>query len=219
MRTKPDLHEPHSAKADKLPSFRVTQEGWLVRVPRHTGLASGSRFPDRGSLLHFQAGCGDPYSTLKIRGVSAHLSVQRTARPIQYESFRRQTFHAYDAADHYAGFETAVLPRSCDMTVDMLEALAAIVAAHLDWLEAETGRRAPTRRVPGAPIGPRGIKCHADGLAPGASWNPARHWDAPWKAEGDPISRWVSAAQAQSLDRSPWTSRRFLRVVDGLRSP
>src|SRR6266511_3291405 len=94
----------------------------------------------------------------------------------------------------------------------MLEAMAELAATCMDWAQERFGTKIPTVRSPGGGFG-TGIKCHTDGIAPDATWDPKRHWDAPWKAEGDAIDQWLWKGGRDLLNRSPWTSKQMIDAI------
>lgn len=202
-----------------LPPLEVDADGWLrgelvVREPE--GIKSGTGWAEGhpvAVLNHFTVGCGDPHGTLVERGVSAHGCTLRDLTLAQYVPFTRLSFHAYDQARYSIGWENAVSPGTCDWTVGMLARLAQLNAAVIRWVEEHYGYAIPAERKSGGDLRAAGIKCHADGLAPGATWDPRGHWDAPWQASGDAIVAWVSPAQQAALDRSPWSSGDFVAAV------
>jgi hypothetical protein len=202
--------------------FKVSKSGILLLhgkpvkqepVPFHSSqgwIANGA--PCIGVIEHFQAGCGDPFGAFMDRQVSAHLSTQRgdvfPVPMIQFVSLLLIAFHAFSAAFHFVGIEAAVLPGVCDWTPAMVDTQAAVTAAIFNWAEATFGVKIPSRRSPGAAFRP-GIKVHADGMDPKATWDPNRHWDSIFDATGDPIAAWIDANERAALDRSPMTAAQF----------
>jgi hypothetical protein len=205
----------------RLPKLSATRAGWLqgAGVKREplpaANAANGSwhfGYPI-GFLNHFTDGCGDPFATLKSRGVSVHGCVLQDGSLVQYFPFTVCTAHAYDQAVYTLAFESAAAPGvGCEYTVPMLERMAQVNAVALDWIRDVYNVDIPTVRSPGWHYEP-GIKCHTDGLEPGCPWDPKDHWDAPWKAEGDPIDKWIWRSAREALNRSPWTSQQFIDAV------
>ncbi len=209
---------PFPLAASTPPALSITADGWISgpgtkRNPTNISSGSGWHYGHPiGVLNHFTAGCGDPHDTLVSRGVSAHGCTLQDATLVQYVPFTRLSWHAYDQAYYTVGWENAALPGVCDWDVAMLARLAQLNAEIVKWVKDTYGFDIPVQRSPGWGYVP-GIKCHADGLAPGSPWDPKGHWDAPWKATGDPISSWVSSGELMALDRSPWSSAQFIDAV------
>jgi hypothetical protein len=207
-------------QAVQLPKLSVTADGWLVGDKvRHEPIGS-PEYSNAwraghpiGVLDHFTDGCGDPFGTLKSRGVSVHGCVMQDASIVQFAPFTVGTAHAYDQAFYTIGIEHAAAPGiACEFMVPMLERSAQLNAAILDWIGTHYGVAIPTVRSPGWHYTP-GIKAHADGLEPGSPWDPKDHWDAVWQAEGDPIKAWLWASAVAALNRSPWTSADYIAAV------
>jgi len=199
-------------------TFTVT-DGWVEEAKHEPVVYHSNGWPHgnpRGVMLHFQAGCGDPFDSFNEKHNSAHFSIQRDASVIQYVSLRDMSWHAHEGSNFFFGIESAVSPPVCDYTVPMLEAMAELAATCMDWAEAQFGTPIPTVRSPGAAFDP-GVKCHNDGISPDSLWDPKRHWDAPWKAEGDAISKWTWEGGQKLLNRSPWTSQQMLDAIKGHR--
>jgi N-acetylmuramoyl-L-alanine amidase len=187
-----------------------------IKVARETLPASSCEFEGApiGVLNHFTDGCQDPFHTLEERGVGVQLAVaQRGAEVWQYSSIWRGQWHAYGASHHFVGIENADAPGAgCDFTVKQLDVLAALNAAILVAIYRHKHLYVPTLRSPGVAFRP-GIKCHTDGLEKPSAWDRNGHWDAPWRATGDPISQWISSGEHRALDRSPWSSKQFVARV------
>lgn len=205
--------------APTLPQLTINSDGWLsgdgVKLePAGIHFGSGWRLGHPiGVLNHFTVGCGDPHDTLVSRGVSAHGCTLQDATFVQYVSFKDLSFHAYDQAFFTIGWENAALPGVCDFNVNMLARLAQLNATIIKWVADTYNFQIPIKRAPGASLTDPGIKCHCDGLAPGSTWDPKGHYDAPWKATGDPIDQWVWSSARTALNRSPWSSDDFISAV------
>lgn len=203
---------------ETLPPLAVTPDGWITGLGTQRepdGIVSGSGWREGhpiGILNHFTAGCGDPHDTLVSRGVSAHGCTLQDGSLVQYVPFTRLSFHAYDQAFYDIGWENSASPMACDFNQHQLCRLAQLNAAVIAWVADTYGFAIPIARAPGAAF-TAGLKCHADGLAPGSAWDPKGHWDAPWRASGDPIEVWVSTGERQALDRSPWSADDFVAAV------
>lgn len=199
---------------------------WLAQAQRDCQVSAFTRgWPygrPLGTMNHCTAGCGDPCGTYKSRNVSAHFTVQQNARLVkkdgggyqvfgldQHVSLDNYAWHAHSASRRYFGIEVVSYPGSCGVTENQLEVLAWLNAKLLDIIEKKYNVKVPTRRAAGCSF-TSGIKCHADGLESGCSWNPNRHWDAPFKTPNQSyIPNWDS----------PWTDTKFVKKVQEFRSP
>ncbi len=165
---------------------------------------------------HFTAVCGSLWpgsGRFGTEGIGSTFGIRRDGTVCQYTDLARSTWHARDCSHYGVGIEFDALPPACPIKAVQLEAGAQLNA----WL-CKTFSFA-SDRSPGIDYDP-GIKCHTDGLKDGgAKWDSADHWDAPWKATGDPILQWVSGSQALALNSSPWTAATFISRVKEILNP
>jgi hypothetical protein len=181
----------------------------MVRMPLPTTSIAGSwSAKPRGVMLHFTAGCGSPHDTLAQKKFGVLGCVRTDGTFEQYTPTDVWTWHCFDPSRVLFGIEHQGKPTVCDLTEAQLETSSDVVA----WLFRDVcgWTAADVKRVKGCDHeGIAIVKVHNDGLEPGCTWDPNRHWDGMFKADNDFLDPKTRAA----LNRSPWTVSTYLEKV------